>query len=324
MHVTPAEEAHIRSLNAAFDREVTIGVRLTNDPRSGEIQNFCDHLSRLVPKIRIRPAQALPADKPAILLGPQLAYNGIPSANELSPFIEALAFLKTGAPDVDAAIVRRLQGARPPAAMSLFIAPSCTFCPAAVRRLLPLPFAVEGLRLEIVDSIFFREAAEKNKVRSVPTLILDGQYRWTGAVSLLQICEAIENRDPAKLDKAALQALVTAGGAHDLARMMLDNGRVFPAFIELLTEDNFTVRLAAMVTMEELAAENLTLARQAAAPLQERYPRAVATVKGDILYILGELKSSASRTHIQSVLATDQNPEVREAAREAMEKIDHS
>ncbi|MFZ1199276.1 MAG: hypothetical protein WAO07_03835, partial [Desulfobacterales bacterium] len=83
-------------------------------------------------------------------------------------------------------------------------------------------------------------------------------------------------------------------------------------------------RLAAMVTMEELAAENLPLARQVLAPLRELYPRAVTTVKGDILYILGELKSSRSRPHLQSVLATEQNPEVLEAAREAIEKIDHS
>lgn len=322
--MTPAEEAQIRSLNKVFDHEVTIGVRLTDDPRSGEIQKFCDHLTRLVAKIRIRPAEAIPAGGPAILLGPQLVYCGIPSANELSPFIEALAYLKTGVPDVDEAIIRRLKGVRPPAALTLFIAPSCTFCPAAVRRLLPLPFAVDGLRLEIVDGVYFRDAAEKNGVRSVPTLILDGQYRWTGTVSLRQICEAAENRDPGKLDKAALQALVTAGGAHDLARMMLDSRRVFPAFIELLFEENFNVRLAAMVTMEELAAEDLSLAQQAAAPLWERYPQAVTAVQGDILYLLGELKSSPSRPHIQSVLATEQNPEIIEAAREAMDKIDRS
>ncbi|MFZ0240283.1 MAG: thioredoxin family protein [Desulfobacterales bacterium] len=322
--MTPAEEALIRSLNEVFDREVTIGMRLTDDPRSGEIEKFCDHLTQLVAKIKIVHEEAPPASRPAILLGAQLAYCGIPSDNELSPFIEAVACLKTGAPDVDGAIVRRLRGIRPPAAMALYIAPSCTFCPTVVRRLFPLPFVVEGLRLEIVDGVFFREAAEKNKVRSVPTLILDGQYRWTGAVSLLQICEALENRDPEQLDKAALQALVTAGGAHDLAQMMLDSGRLFPAFVELLTEENFTVRLAAMVTMEELAAENLPLARQVLAPLRELYPRAVTTVKGDILYILGELKSSRSRPHLQSVLATEQNPEVLEAAREAIEKIDHS
>ncbi|MFZ0614323.1 MAG: thioredoxin family protein [Desulfobacterales bacterium] len=321
--MTPAEEEQIRSLNEVFDREVTIVVRLSGDPRSGEIEKFGDLLARLVAKIKIRHEEAPRASLPALLLGPQLAYCGIPSDNELPPFIEALAGLKT-IPDVEKAIISRLQNIRTPAALTLYIAPTCTFCPTAVRRVLPLPLAVAGLRLEIVDGVLFREAAEKNKVRSVPTLILDGQYRWTGAVSLLQICEAVENRDPGKLDQAALQALVTAGGAHDLARMMLDCGRVFPAFVELLIEENFTVRLAAMVTMEELAAENLSLAQQVVAPLWERYPRAVATVKGDILYILGELKSSRSRTRLQSVLATEQNPEVIEAAREAIEKIDNS
>ena len=67
-----------------------------------------------------------------------------------------------------------------------------------------------------------------------------------------------------KLEKAALQRLVTEGGAYDLAGMMLSSGRTFEAFLDLLSEENFTVRLAAMVTMEELAAaeERNRLARE--------------------------------------------------------------
>jgi hypothetical protein len=176
--------------------------------------------------------------------------------------------------------------------------------------------------MRIIDGILFKDAAGEDRVRSVPTVLLDNQYRWTGGVTLSQLCEAVEKRDPAKLEKAALQRLVTEGGAYDLARMMLSSGRIFEAFLDLLSEENFTVRLAAMVTMEELAAADLTHARQVIAPLWKRYPQSTDSVKGDMLYIFGELKSPQCLPHLRSVLATEENSEIREAAQEAIEKIE--
>jgi alkyl hydroperoxide reductase subunit AhpF len=320
--MTPAEESQIRSLNEMFTRKVTIGMRLTDDPRSRDIEGFCDLLLRLVPKINIRREEASAASLPAILVGPRLSFCGIPSHNEMAPFIEALVFLNTGKTDLPESIIGRLQHVRPPASVSVYVAPFCKFCPEVVRRLLPLPFAVDGLRMRIIDGVLFKDVAGEDRVRSVPTVILDNQYRWTGGVTLPQLCEAVESRDPTKLEKAALQRLVTEGGAYDLARMMLSSGRIFEAFLELLIEENFTVRLAAMVTMEELAAADLTLARQVIAPLWKRYPQSTDSVKGDMLYIFGELKSPQCLPHLRSVLATEENSEIREAAQEALEKIE--
>ena len=321
--MTPAEETQIRALNEMFTREVTIGMRLTDDPRSRDIEGFCDLLLRLVPKIKIRREEATTASLPAILVGPRLSFCGIPSHNELAPFMEALAFLNAAKPDLPESIVDRLRHVRPPASVSVYVAPFCKFCPDVVRRLLPLPFAVDGLRMRIIDGVLFKDAAEEDRVRSVPTVLLDNQFRWTGGVTLPQLCEAVESRDPAKLSKDALQRLVTEGGAYDLARMMLNSNRVFEAFLDLLIEENFTVRLAAMVTMEELIAADLTLARQVVAPLWKRYPQFADSVKGDILYIFGELQSPQCLPHLRTVLATEENPEIREAAQEALEKIEN-
>ncbi|MGD8338158.1 MAG: hypothetical protein PVI34_04180 [Desulfobacterales bacterium] len=320
--MTPAEEAQIRSLNEIFTREVTIGMRLTDDPRSRDIEGFCDLLLRLVPKIKIRREEATAESLPAILVGPGLSFCGVPSHNELAPFIEALAFLNAGKTDLPESIAGRLLDVQPPASVSVYVAPLCKFCPDVVRRLLPLPFAVDRLRMRIIDGVLFKDAAGEDRVRSVPTVILDNQYRWTGGLTLTQLCEAVESRDPTKLDKAALQRLVTEGGAYDLARMMLNSGRVFEAFLDLLIEENLTVRLAAMVTMEELAAADLTLARQVIAPLLKRYPQSADSVKGDMLYIFGELQSPQCLSHLRSVLAAEENSEIREAAQEALEKIE--
>jgi hypothetical protein len=320
--MTPAEKSQIRSLNVIFTREVTIGMRLTDDPRSRDIEGFCDLLPRLVPKLKIRREEATAASLPAILIGPRLSFCGIPSHNEMAPFLEALAFLNGGKTDLPQATVGRLRDVRPPASVSVYVAPFCKFCPDVVRSLLPLPFAVDGIHMSIIDGVLFKDTAEEDRVRSVPTVILDNQYRWTGGVTLAQLCEAVESRDPTRLEKAALQRLVTEGGAYDLARMMLSSGRIFESFLELLSEENLTVRLAAMVTMEELAAADLTLARQVIAPLWHRYSQSAESVKGDILYVFGELKSPRCLPHLRTVLATEENSEIREAAQEAIEKIE--
>jgi alkyl hydroperoxide reductase subunit AhpF len=275
-----------------------------------------------VPKVTVRRKEAGPGNLPAIALGPRLSYCGVPSHNELPPFMDALALLNGRPPGVPKAIGSRLKDVHPPASVSLYVTPQCNFCPAVVRTLLPLPFAANGLRLRIIDGTLFNEAAHADKVRSVPTVILDSQYRWTGGVTPTQLCDAVESRDPATLDKAALQHLVTEGGAYDLAYMMCDSGRIFPAFLDLLLEDNFTVRLAAMVAMEELIAADPTVAMQAVAPLWQRYPQSPDPVKGDILYIFGELKSVESLPYLREVLTVEDNPEIREAAQEALEQIE--
>ncbi|MGB5420574.1 MAG: hypothetical protein WBN03_00340, partial [Desulfobacterales bacterium] len=174
--MTPAEEAQIRSLNERLTREVTIGMQLTDDPRSRDIEGFCDLLIRLAPKIRMRREEATAASLPAILVGPRLSYCGIPSQNELAPFIEALAFLNAGKNDLPESIVGRLRHVRPPVSVSVYVAPFCKFCPDVVRRLLPLPFAVDRLRMRIIDGVLFKDAAEEDRVSSVPAVILDNQY----------------------------------------------------------------------------------------------------------------------------------------------------
>jgi HEAT repeat protein len=55
---------------------------------------------------------------------------------------------------------------------------------------------------------------------------------------------------------------------------------------------------------------------------QIRYSQSAESVKGDILYIFGELGSPQSLPHLRSFLAAEKNSEIREAAQEAVEKIE--
>lgn len=320
--MTPSKEALIKSLNSDLSQEITVRMRLTEDPRSIDINEFCTNLARLAPRIKIQKDDDEAGKLPAIGIGPRIDYCGVPSGNDTAPFLKALTALDRKTDSIPKDIAQRLHNIHPAAEITLFIAPSCRFCPGVLDRIIPLPLETEGVRLTIIDTNLFGDVAEIDKVRSVPTVLVDGQYRWTGGVQLTQLCAAVENRDPSKLGKPALKRLITDGGAYDLARMMLDSGRLFPAFIELLVDENFTVRLAAMVTVEEIAAMDIVAARAVIGPLWKRYHQSSDSVKGDIMYILGELRSPATLSDLRSIVASETNPEIKEAAWEAIEKIE--
>ena len=116
--------------------------------------------------------------------------------------------------------------------------------------------------------------------------------------------------------------MLNAGNASQLAAMMLDSEKIFPAFIELLVNTTMFVRLGAMVVMEEIADQNPEIAAQVIEPLWKRFHGVADQVKGDILYVFGELSAAKSVPMLKAVINGAYSEEVKEAAREALEKIE--
>lgn len=319
----PQEEANLQRLNDRLATEIQIHYYLTDDPRSDEIRSFCRELTRVAPKIKAVAEDYDPEGRPLIRVGDRLRYIGVPSGREFDPFLDSLAILAGEPPPetVETSLLERLKSVRPPAQVRIYVAPFCGFCPSIVRSLLALPFATDTVLLTIVDAAAFEELSKNEDVKSVPTVTLDGQYRWTGTFPLHELAEAAVARDPAQLERATLERMVVEGGAADLAVMMQERGTIFAGLYELVASENFTVRLAAMVTMEELAERDVELARQAVGPLWDRFDRVSDTIRGDILYVFGEIGSETALRHLQTVESGDYDPEVREAAVEALEKI---
>jgi alkyl hydroperoxide reductase subunit AhpF len=88
---TPLEEKQIIKLNHRLSHDLTIGLVASRHTSSRLFHEFCEELTRLVPKIKISKVEADPQDPPQILIGSGLRYQAIPSGYELQPFLEALA-----------------------------------------------------------------------------------------------------------------------------------------------------------------------------------------------------------------------------------------
>jgi len=318
---TGPEENEIRQLNARLTGSVKIRRVDSTHPGSPKFKQFCNQLSQLAPRIKISVERDADPQPPQILIGEGLRFQAVPTGRELSPFLEAVAALDSGSFGLDEATQSRLKHDRLPAFLKVFIASECPFCPTAVRRLTPLSLADDKIQLLIIDGSLFPEEAQSQNIKAVPTIILEEQFRWTGSVPVQEIIDAINSRDPATLGALSLESILQEGQAGRLADMMLEAGRIFPAFYDLLIHPKWPIRLGAMVVMEDIAARNRAMAEEAATFLMDGFYRQPGQVRGDILYLFGEIGSRRTAPWIKEVLAEEDNDEVREAAMEALEKM---
>ena len=318
---TALEEKQIIKLNDQLSGDITISLLDSTHPSSPEFKKFCDSIACLVPKIRISMVKDTDVQPPQILIGNGLRFQTVPAGRELQPFLEALVAFASDSLDMDEAVRASLNKAGLPAFLKIFIAPQCTFCPTAVRQLTPLPMANDKIQLVIIDGTLFPEEAQSKKIRAVPTILLDEQFRWTGSVPLQEIIDTINTRNPASLGTHSLENILKQGQAARLAGMMLDAGHIFPAFYDLLIHPKWPVRLGAMVVMEEIAGRNRPMAAEVINSLWEGFYAQPDQVKGDILYMFGEIGDRRVAAWLEEVLAGDYEEEVKEAAREALEKM---
>ncbi len=319
--MTPSAEKQITRLNQNLTKEIQIELIKNDHEKSSVISQFCDRLSQLVPKITVKKEDGDSDEVPAIKIHDGLRYQAVPSGTELEPFIEALMMLDENTGRIDDETKARLAKVDLPTNLKIYVSPQCTFCPQAVRQLLPLLILNRNIRLTVIDALLFAELAKMDNIQSVPTLILEDRFRWTGTLQTIEILDVIKNRDPSMLGPVSLEMMLKEGKAGELAAMMLEKGQIFSAFYDVLAHPKWPVRLGAMVAMEELIETNLDFAAQTLVPLWERFHEVDNRVKGDLLYLFGQLKRSESVPQLQAILEGDYDSEVQEAAREALDAI---
>lgn len=316
--MTPQEEERVRRASGSIPEGTALRLVLTSDGRSAELVRFCERLSALIPEVSVLRESGPEADYPHILLPRGARYQGVPKNNELDPFLDELA---GQIPPLADDLKSRLATMELPAALDIYVTSQCRYCPQVVRRLLALAQANRLIRLTIVDAALFPESANRQRIRSVPTVVLDARLRWAGGAEMDEIVTALFTRDPASLGPASLEAMLKEGLARRLAEMMAERNTIFPALLELLSHVTWPVRLGAMVAVEELSALRPELARQVLDPLWERFEQVIDQVKGDFIYLVGELGDEAHLAKLDAIRCSDTAAEVKEAADEAVAKL---
>lgn len=312
--MTSPEEAKIQKFNDKLSGKIGIQLVLSDDSRSQELNQFCEWLAQFAPKVEISTTRTAEG-YPEIGITDNLRYRSAPTGPELDPFLEALASIDGDTASDSYADIENSADLR------LFISPQCVFCPAAVRKLLPLALSNNPVGLMVIDGFLFNELSQSEGITSAPTLILNNDFRWTGDFQLNEVANMIRTGDPSKVGVSSLEKMIRDGDADRIAKMMLAQKTLFPAFLDLLVHEKFDIRLGAMVAMESIAASDPELAGRLIAPLWARHPNCNDQVKGDILYVLGECGDETALPLIREAIEGSENIEIKEAGEEAVEKV---
>jgi hypothetical protein len=314
--MTPEDQERIRLFDRRLQNGIQIGLVETADPRSARLAAFCAALSGLIPRLQVAAVAGDLTGLPGIAVGCRFQFHEVPEGAALSPFLKAVA----AAGDVQPAAADAGDGAGGER-LQVFVAPGCPFCPQILDQVVQLVAHDTRLRLEVWDAALFPEEAAACRVRSVPTVLLGARFRWTGAVAAAEIREACEVLAKGELGAAAMERMIQEGHAFDILRLFQESGTVAPAFVDLLTHPALPLRLGAMAVMETLAETHPGLAGGVLPSLWERFGAAENAVKGDILYLIGEVGDGRWEPVLAVIADSPGDGEVRAAAAEALAKV---
>ncbi len=314
-------QALIRNWDKTATEQIRIQLITTDDTQDELFINFSEKFADIAPHLTIetRPGKR---DLPAFLVRENIAYSALPLERELEPFLDALSLTNSSATPLSGPIQKALETIDIPVRLTLYIALHCPHCPHVVRTLIPMALACSHIDLHIIDGSLFPETAEKDGVLSAPCLILDDDFRWTGSVEPEEIIGMITRRDPSQLSAGTLKNILEQGDASWIVGQMIKKGAIFDAFITLLLHDTWSVRLGAMVVVEELAETDPKLAARLPPILIQEFNGKDVTVQGDILYALGETGDRETREWIQSKLPALSHQDLVDAANDALEALE--
>jgi len=312
----------LRQLAKKLPPDVRLRITLTRHETSDAFQAFGRQIKAAAPGIDLLTDITGETDPPWMETAGGIRFQALPSGNKLDSLMDALKPFRREEADLSPAHRDFLDRMALPVEVRLFIAPACPFCPRALQQWVTLARAGDNLRLRVIDGALFPEMVREANIQAVPTLVLDDQLRWSGQIPVTDVLEQAVDRDLSRLSAEALEGIIKEGQAGQLARAMMDKGALFPAIFDLLAHAKWPVRLGAMVVMEEIAAADRRLAAEALPVLHQRYTDLDDAVRGDMLYLIGEIGDPGSLSFLQDIARTGTNPEIVQAAREAVTAIE--
>jgi Thioredoxin domain len=311
----------IRKWNEGLIHGVTLRLIRTDGSQSRAIEGFIRDFSGLAPGIAVEEEKGKDGDLPGIYIRESWRFHYVPEGTELDPFLDLLSALDKGTADIRDDIREILEKHSAEVPLTLFLSTQCHNCPAVMRQIAPLPLVNPAIRVRVIDGLLFPDQASEHRIQAVPTLIGEGGIRWTGQIRLEEVIRALMSLDEERFDKETIERMITEGDAAPLADMMIEANRVFPAFMDVLSQELFSIRLGAMVVMEDLGERAPDLARKVLEPLWQKMSSADEAVQGDIIYLVGEIGEIDWVPRLDAFLKVGVSPDLEDAVQDALDAL---
>lgn len=201
----------------------------------------------------------------------------------------------------------------------LFIASGCQHCPAMLKNLSELVEQGKIASLEIVNISVSPARAEQLNIRTVPWLKLE-DIELTGLKSQSELLDWINRANTIEGQSAYFEELITSGRISKVQQIVEKKPGLMPALFSIMAnkDSSLSARIGVSAVIEQLAGsaqliENIDI-------LAQYCQHETARVRNDAGYYLGLSRHLSAEEHLQALLE-DENDEVREVAREALQDI---
>jgi hypothetical protein len=321
MAILESDRRYLEAWQAKLSHPLSVRFLRNHRPESDLLANFVEALKELVPRVSVGSEVVPETELPGLALGEAWRFHAVPEGKVLEMLGEIALAVDGQASGLAPAVQSRWKKLPLGPDLTIFIAPQCHFCPQMVRQLVPLTVIPPKAGITLIDASLFTELARKNEIKAVPTVIVNGVYRLTGAFQLAELLDLVEKTDPAQLPMSVWERMMQEGQAGVLGDMMLEKGVIFPNVLPLLLHPEINIRLGAMVALETVGEARPELVAAILPRLWQEYAGSDMPVQGDIIYLIGEWGDGTWTGPLEAAEGETSEPELREALEEALEKL---
>jgi hypothetical protein len=244
-------------------------------------------------------------------------YLALPEGPEEAPFLETLAALMGATALGD--LPDRLATVTEAVEILVFVAPGCPNCPHGVRAANAMAAANPHVTVTVVDAFHFGELAARYQVKSVPTTVVDRGLTLIGVKPEEELARHLVEREGPEAEKAVFISLVESGRFPAAAERLVE-GRDIETFAELWSRSALESRIGLTLIAEEALDEDPAALNDLVPLLLPSLQADDPSRQGDTADLLAAIGHPAAREALEALLQ-DPNPDVAEAAADALEEI---
>lgn len=318
--LSPSDRSLISRHGGILTNPEKIRLIKSDDAAGMQLDAFCTQLEQLIPEISVKRKMAADDEPSGIHVSENLHFRMVPRGEYLEIFLLSLFGSDTLAGQEMGVDSGGLEQRIPlPAMFTMYVTENCPFCSITVPKGLFLAGAAPSrIDVTLIDAMLFPALAEQDRIRSAPTTIMDGMFRWSGDFDLEEVIETVSSRDPLKLGYETLKKMISDGDAEGVADLMDRFNEVIPAYIDLLVAEKWPERLGAMVAFEYLTEKNRDVAHQVIDILWGRFDSLEPAIMGDVLHLVGVFNQPDQSPRLQAVLSGSYPDPVKKVAGEIL------
>lgn len=244
-------------------------------------------------------------------------YYALPEGPEGEPFFEFILKLAKQNNDEKSTA---LDGLNSETEITVFIAPTCPHCPAAVKIALDLALESDKVKATIIDSLAFPSLGEKYSLQSVPLTVLPSGFSKIGVIPKAELIGHLRAIGTDDHEKDLFRSLVESG-RHEEAAAKVCTAIGAQTFLEWWKKSVLNERIALVLVCEEALERDTRSLDSMVDTLINVTQDEDASLRGDTADLLGRIGHPKALSALKR-LCKDENADVREIAEEALEELD--